>query len=590
MPAPRTVPQVLRATLATVTAFTVLASGLMAQGALQAPCFEPLFGTNLGLGDDAVALAQPLGFSFPVPGGTTTTTIGVSSNGFVWLDNSFDSGCCDGNEVKFLSRGPRIAALWADFDPSASGAVWFNTFPAAGTLPARAVITWDQVPLFQSGQPMTFQLQLFADGSVLLYFDPNTQFFANSPLTGITSGNGAVSNLIDILGTSGSPHDSGVLPSAYDINFGFFDLSGAAWTFVRNGQGGYIVTEAGNCTFASAMSFGIGCPKPATSYELFQLPSGIDLSNVALEFLPNGSGGYVCTQLPGFFTGFANGLALGDDDIASALALPFTFNYPGGSTNAIDVSSNGFVWLQPQGVFGNSRCCSGDENAFVSDPASIAVLWQDLYPPGAQGGGGVFFDVVGTTEVHITWSDVPEFFNQGSNTCQITLRSDGSFRLSYGAVANVTHDVLVGFSQGNGTTAPGSIDFSQGAFTTGPGGTPLRLAPQVNSRPRIGTTFTMQVDQITQGSALGVMVFGLSTIPGGLDLTFLGMGGCSLYATLDTLVPFALTGSPTSYAFPIANSSALIGVSFAAQAATLTPAATPLNLLSSNGLRVTLGY
>jgi hypothetical protein len=94
----------MRATLVAATVFAVLSTGLVAQGALQAPCFEPQFGTNLGLGDDAVALAQPLGFSFPVPGGTTTTTIGVSSNGFVWLDNSFDSGCCDGNETKFLSR------------------------------------------------------------------------------------------------------------------------------------------------------------------------------------------------------------------------------------------------------------------------------------------------------------------------------------------------------------------------------------------------------------------------------------------------------------------------------------------------------
>jgi hypothetical protein len=581
----------MRATLVAATVFAVLSTGLVAQGALQAPCFEPQFGTNLGLGDDAVALAQPLGFSFPVPGGTTTTTtIGVSSNGFVWLDNSFDSGCCDGNETKFLARGPRIAALWTDLDPGTSGAVWFNTFPATGTLPARAVITWDQVPVFQLANAMTFQLQLFADGSVLMFFDPNTQFFGSSPLTGITAGNGAVSNFIDILGTATQPHDSGTLPSAYDLNFGFFDLSGAGWTFVPNGQGGYVVTQAGNCSFASATSFGIGCPKPATFYELFQLPSAIDLSNTALEFLPTGTGGYVCTPLPGFFTGFTNALTLGDDTTSGALTLPFPFNYPGGSTTAIEVSSNGFIWLQPQGPFGNSRCCNGDENQFVIDPASIAVLWQDLYPPGAQGGGGVFFDVVGTTEVHITWSDVPEFFNQGSNTCQITLRSDGSFRLSYGAVANLTHDVLAGFSQGGGSTVPGSIDLGQGTFATGAGGTPLRLASQLGSRPQLGTTFTMDVDQITQGSALGIMVFGVTSIPVGIDLTGIGMDGCSLYATLDTLVPFGLTGAVTSYGFAVPNSSTLSGVTFAAQAATLTPGSTPLNLLSSNGLELLLGY
>ena len=96
----------MRATLVAATFVAALSTGLVAQGAVQAPCFEPLFGTNLALGDDTVALAQPLGFAFPVPGGTTsTTTIGVSSNGFVWLDNSFDSGCCDGNESKFMSPG-----------------------------------------------------------------------------------------------------------------------------------------------------------------------------------------------------------------------------------------------------------------------------------------------------------------------------------------------------------------------------------------------------------------------------------------------------------------------------------------------------
>jgi hypothetical protein len=68
------------------------------------------------------------------------------------------------------------------------------------------------------------------------------------------------------------------------------------------------------------------------------------------------------------------------------------------------------------------------------------------------------------------------------------------------------------------------------------------------------------------------------------------MDGCSLYATLDTLVPFGLTGAVTSYGFAVPNSSTLVGVSFAAQAATLTPGSTPLNLLSSNGLELLLGY
>jgi hypothetical protein len=86
------------------------------------------------------------------------------------------------------------------------------------------------------------------------------------------------------------------------------------------------------------------------------------------------------------------------------------------------------------------------------------------------------------------------------------------------------------------------------------------------------------------------MVFGVSGIPTGIDLTPIGMGGCSLYATLDSLIPFPLSGAVSSYGFVVPNSPPLIGVAFTAQAATLTPSVTPLNLLSSNGLQLLLGY
>ena len=38
---------------------------------------------------------------------------------------------------------------------------------------------------------------------------------------------------------------------------------------------------------------------------------------------------------------------LGDDALSAPIPLPFTFDYPGGSTNSILVESNGNVWLQP---------------------------------------------------------------------------------------------------------------------------------------------------------------------------------------------------------------------------------------------------
>ena len=577
----------MRNLLTAALSFAALSATVLAQGAVVAPCFETSFGVNLNLADDSVAQGQVLGFVFPGPGGLSTPTIDISSNGFVWLGSNPDSGCCDGNEAKFLTRGPRIAPLWVDLDPGASGAVWFNTFPASGPVPARAVVTWDAVPEFQGNSSMTFQLQLFADGSVLMFFDPTAGIFAHTGLTGITEGVAATSNQIDILGTASSPHDSGTNPTVFETHFFFFDLAASAWTFSPNGQGGYAVTSQAACAFASVTSVGVGCPKPATTYELFDPANPFDLANTALEFIPTGGGGYVVTPIAGFFSGFTGVQTFFDDQSQGPFNLPFTFQYPGGSTSAIDISSNGFIWLQA-GNF-NSRCCNGDEFSFTTDAASIAGMWMDLYPPGATS-GGIYFDTVGTTEAHITWSNVPEFSSGGSNTFQITLRSDNSFRLSWGSTTNVSHDALVGFSSGAGTTPPGSIDFSSGTFTTSAGGTPLLLSPQPGSRPQLGATFGMNVDQITPGSALGIMLFGLSSFPTGIDLAFLGMPDCSLYVSLDAQLAFPLTGTPTPYAFGVPSTSTLIGTVLHAQATTLTPGATPFGLLTSNGLSLTIGY
>jgi len=562
---------------------------LLAQGALTAPCFEPVFGTNLNLGDDQVSPPQALGFSFPGPGGVVTTTIGVSSNGFVWLDNSVDPGCCDGSEAKFLSRGPRIAPLWTDLDPSSAGAVWFRAEPASGALPARAIVTWDDVPEYQGAASQTAQLQLFADGSMLFFYDPNVFLLGHAALAGVTSGNGAANNFIDVSATANGPHDSGALPSAYEVMPLFqFDLAATSWTFVPNGQGGYLVAAKANCAFGLAQPFGIGCPEPATFYERFVVGQTLDVANSALEFFPAGNGGYLSAPVPGFFQGYTNQIALGDEQTSGPLALPFSFAYPGGATTAIEIASNGFVWLQAGNT--DPRCCDGNPTRFIGDPTSIAGLWMDLDPFAAPLNGGVFFDVVGTTEAHITWVDVPEVFLPGGNTFQITLRNDGSFRLSWGNLTSVAHDVLVGFAQGNGNVDPGSRDLTAGPFTTGIGGVPLRLTSQFGSRPRLGSTYTMEVDQPPAGSLLGVMVFGFVTIPGGFDLTPLGIDGCRLYTTLDTLVPFPLAGSVTPYAFVVPSSPALMGVGFSAQAATVTPAQNPLGLATSNGMAITLGF
>jgi hypothetical protein len=575
----------MRSSLQLAAIAALFSTGLVAQGAMTSNCFISQFGTALNLGDDQVAQGNALGFTFPGPAGPVTS-IDISSNGFVWLASSTDSGCCNGNLSLFLTGLPRIAPMWMDLNPGQAGQVWFNTIPAAGSQLAGAVVTWDGVPEYATVVPMTFQLQMYADGSFSFFYHSSTYDSLHDVLTGVTQGIAAVANPIDFATTTvGTPHLSGTNPTVQEEQNSAFDIADRMFVFLSNGTGGYIVLDRPTCPLAESTTFGVGCPKPATGYEFFSFPNLIDLSNTAVDFFPTAAGGFVGVPTTGFFTGYTGTLTFFDDQVQGPFALPFTFSYPGGSTNAIGISSNGFIWLQPGNS--DSRCCEGDPTWFISDPASIAALWMDLYPPG---GGTISFDVApGNQEVHITWANVPEYYGNPPQTAQITLRSNGSFRLAYGTVANTQHSVLVGFTQGNSTIDPGSSDFSVGPVIIGAGGIPTILRAQAGSRPGIGSTFTMEFDP-TPGSLIGIMVLGTAGFSPGIDLSVIGMAGCELYASLDVLVTVPLVGPPTPFSFVIPNNQALAGLNLYAQAATLVPALNPLGMSSSNGLRMLIGF
>ena len=565
-----------------------LSPALLAQ-ITPAPCFEANLGANLALGDDQVSQGNALGFSFTGPGGAAVTAIDISSNGFVWLASNPNAACCNGDLTTFLTDMPRIAPLWMDLYPPGGNGVYFNTFPATTTSLARAVVTWYQIPEYGTTNPLTVQLQLLEDGSFTFTYDTSTSNTLHTALVGCTEGVTAVGNAVDFSGiNSTNPHFSGTNPTIQEEFIQTFDIAGASYEFIPNGTGGYIVLDRPSCTVYAARvsTFGIGCPKPAVSYELFDATNLIDLSNTAIDFIGGPNTGYVAIPSTGFFTPVSAPIASGDDVVSGPFTLPFTFAFPGGSTNQIEISSNGFVWLST-GNF-NSRCCTGDPAAFCFDPASLAALWQDLNP---SQGGTVHFDVdPNNTEVHITWLNVPEYFNQGSNTAQITLRSDSSFRLSYGAVANIAHDCLVGFSQGNGAVDPGSIDFSASLpFQIGAGGLPLALAAQTGSLPVYGSNFVLETSSFPANSVFGVMAFGLQQLAPSIDLGPLGMPGCEQSISLDSTQFFALTNNPAPFTFPIPNNTAFGGVVLKAQSVTLSPGANAAGAITSNGVQFTIG-
>ncbi|MFO1052454.1 MAG: hypothetical protein U1F36_09585 [Planctomycetota bacterium] len=133
--------------------------------------FETNLGTNLALGDDTILRSQALGFSFPLPSSPigSTTAIDICSNGWVGPnpvaipDTGFYTQCSGAELVKY----ERIALYWNDLNPATAGTgggVFFNTL----TNPTRAVITWNAVPTFGQNDSNTCQLQLYANGDMVM--------------------------------------------------------------------------------------------------------------------------------------------------------------------------------------------------------------------------------------------------------------------------------------------------------------------------------------------------------------------------------------------------------------------------------------
>lgn len=128
-------------------------AGPVASAGATPPIWEPSFGSTVpGITDaDDAATAIPLGtFSFPFYGTTHTgaDTFGVSSNGLVEFSAGNTDNVPSGNDAR--KGAPKIAALWADLNPSNpgvdGGSVFVNTFNDDGD-PAidRVVFTWDSV-------------------------------------------------------------------------------------------------------------------------------------------------------------------------------------------------------------------------------------------------------------------------------------------------------------------------------------------------------------------------------------------------------------------------------------------------------------
>jgi hypothetical protein len=355
---------------------------------------------------------------------------------------------------------------------------------------------------------------------------------------------------------------------------------------------------------ASHAAYGTGCTTRARSfYELFTGAGSNDLTGKTVSMQQNGIGGYVVTSAAGGVIAQPNtvGLALGDDQMSAAIALPFTFDYPGGSTSSIFVDSNGSIHLN---VVGTSNIGGSAAQLLSVAYHTISASMQDLLPDGTVNVANCFAQVnpSNPSEFDITWLNVPCFGSVATpvptSTFQIALIDNGvndSVELRFQTLVNdsssQTSNAITGFSLGNGAINGGSQDISASVIVTQPDASPLTLA--ASPRPILGSSATYTLSNVRANAGVSAMNIGfVSSAPTPLSLYGLDAPGCNAHIAVIGSVPFGpllLTSPSASFSQAWPNIPSFAGVSLFAQGFELAPAENNAGVIVSNGLEIKLG-
>ena len=384
-------------------------------------------------------------------------------------------------------------------------------------------------------------------------------------------GNGNGNNLFSY------PLDAGANVNTTQL-YGFPDTATVGNLVPRSGL---VMFFMPNGSVAQVETSGQGCGgRTASFYESFATNT-FDLSNTSVRMTPNGSG-YACvsgaTQV---VPPVSASLNLTDDSVTPAITLPFTFPYPGGSTNRIVICSNGFIYLGT----GTASPYTPSVQDLLTGTPRIFTLWMDLLPTPTN---NVHFDVdAANSRVLVTWNGVQEYGSgTSSNTMQIVLYSSGVAEIVFGACANLTHNgAMTAWSPGGNARDPGPIDISASL----PFNTFADLAPltQGAQRPVMGTTANLLMTGIPASSLAGVALIG-PPVPG-FDLSGAGAPGCFLYVS-PILITLSFYGTPSaSIPLPIPNTAGVNGVRLPVQSVCIAPGLNPFGLATSNLATLVLG-
>lgn len=438
------------------------------------------------------------------------------------------------------------------------------------------------------------------------YFDPTID-----PSTGNPIGNIALHPLLTL--TAFNPLPTSVSNQAMSVFHENFQR--IAW---QSGTSGNTIVDNLEFHFsvgagaAYYTDFGVGCyNKPPSTYEEFGTSAAFDMANTSMLWIPstgpNGANYIIVpsgsTITPPTSAPLLDSVSagMGDDDLSAPISLGFTFNYAGGSTNMITVGSNGSCFLNGTTTlvggyywYYMSGLCNNTDAIFTS-------FFGDLLPSTAGGAGDVYCDIDVPNQIaRVTWQGIAEWSNAGTSyDFQLVLNgATGEVEMIYGNIVPGTGPnyapVMTGFTPANGAVVPSMTDFSVSLpYTTGDGSTPP--VQTASGRPVIGSTISLDTSNIYPNTFVAVNSLSLTNIPTGLDLSFAGMPGCSLYLNPTPIllnfftINFGGVGPVESYSLPIPANPSLNGLQLNFQTGVFTPGLNSAGILVSNATCLNLG-
>lgn len=121
-----------------------------------------------------------------------------------------------------------------------------------------------------------------------------------------------------------------------------------------------------------------------------------------------------------------------------------------------------------------------------------------------------------------------------------------------------------------------------------PFGSGCTLSYSASARPVIGTTISLDTASVPAATLVGATVFGFTELNPGIDLTPLGMPGCTQYLAIDSSQVWVPAGGVGTTSFAIPNVPAFAGIEIFSQGAALAPGVNALGGLTSNALKLVL--